>query len=102
MSKCVRRQLCSRNLGIFLFASRQEEDDLGFLGQGVRQVREQRNVSPSELATTSGVELQQIVALEAGQLDPTYELLLTLAEGLGVRASAFVIRAEELRGRIQP
>jgi hypothetical protein len=35
-------------------------------------------------------------ALEAGQLDPTYELLLALADGLDVRVSAFVIRAEAL------
>ena len=62
-------------------------------------------MSAEDLAATSDVELAQLRALEAGRVDPTYELLLTLAEALGVRASAFVIRAEALaredRARVQ-
>jgi transcriptional regulator with XRE-family HTH domain len=52
-------------------------------------------MSAEQLAGAAGVELAQVRALEAGQVDPTYELLLVLAEALGVRASAFVVRAED-------
>jgi hypothetical protein len=41
----------------------------------------------------------RIAELEAGRLDADYDLLLALAEGLGVRASAFFLRAEELGAR---
>jgi transcriptional regulator with XRE-family HTH domain len=41
-------------------------------------------------------------ALETGQLDPTYELLLALADGLGVEPSALVILAERLKESNEP
>jgi transcriptional regulator with XRE-family HTH domain len=66
------------------------------LGLAVAQIREERGTSAEQLATATGAGLAHVQALEAGRLDPTYELLLMLAEGLGVRASAFVIRAEAL------
>lgn len=50
----------------------------------------------AELASAAGVELTRLQALEAGRLDPPYELLVALAGSLGVRPSAFVIRAEAL------
>lgn len=77
--------------------SRQPEQELVLLGQAIRQVREQRGLSTGELAASLGIERERLDALEAGRLDPAYDLLLALAEGLGVRPSAFVIRAEELR-----
>ncbi len=50
----------------------------------------------AQLAAAAGVDLGRVAALEEGRLDPSYELLLALGDGLGVRASALVIRAEEL------
>ena len=76
--------------------SQPEQEDLLVLGRAIREIREQRDVTAEHLAAATDVELDQIEALEAGRVDPTYELLLALAEGLGVRASAFVIRAEAL------
>jgi transcriptional regulator with XRE-family HTH domain len=66
------------------------------LGGAVREQRERCRLSQSALAAAAGVEEQQIRALERGQLDPEYELLLALADALEVRAGALVIRAEEL------
>jgi transcriptional regulator with XRE-family HTH domain len=54
-------------------------------------------MSVVDLAAASGIEDTLIEAVERGRLDPTYERLLALAEGLGVRPSSFVIRAEELK-----
>lgn len=50
-----------------------------------------------ELARATGLSRQRIDALETGQLDPTYELLLALAEGLGVQPSALVLLSEQLK-----
>jgi transcriptional regulator with XRE-family HTH domain len=76
--------------------SQRAQQELRILGLAVAQIREEGGVSAAQLAGAAGVELARIGALEAGLLDPTYELLLVLAEALGVRASAFVIRAEAL------
>jgi transcriptional regulator with XRE-family HTH domain len=76
--------------------SQQGQQDLLVLGRAVAEIREERGVAAERLAAVTGVALARIQALESGHLDPSYELLLELAEGLGVRASAFVIRAEAL------
>jgi transcriptional regulator with XRE-family HTH domain len=76
--------------------SQREQQELLVLGRAIGQIREERDVTAEDLAAASDVELAQIRALEAGRVDPTYELLLVLAEALGIRASAFVIRAEAL------
>jgi transcriptional regulator with XRE-family HTH domain len=76
--------------------SQREQHDLRILGRAVAEIREQGAMSAERLASAAGVELAQLHALEDGRVDPTYELLLVLAETLGVRASAFVLRAEAL------
>lgn len=73
-----------------------QQDSLRCLGIAFQQVREEQGLAVSELAQASGIPQQQIRALEAGTLDPDYELLLTLADQLNLRPSAFVIRAEAL------
>jgi transcriptional regulator with XRE-family HTH domain len=59
-------------------------------------MREQRGMSADELAEAGGVHRERLDALETGQLDPTYELLVEVAEGLGAQPSALVILAEQL------
>jgi transcriptional regulator with XRE-family HTH domain len=53
-------------------------------------------MSIEELARAIDVGRRRINALETGRLDPTYELLLAVAEGLGMQPSALVTLAEEL------
>jgi transcriptional regulator with XRE-family HTH domain len=76
--------------------------DLLALGEAVKLVRERRGVSADELANTSGVPRERIAALEAGQLDPTYEQLLEIADGLSIQPSALVGLAERLRTATDP
>jgi transcriptional regulator with XRE-family HTH domain len=76
---------------------RQRQRDLLFLGQAVSQLREQQGLSTDELATATGVEQTRIQALESGRFDPSYDFLILLAEGLGIRPSRFFIRAEEIQ-----
>ncbi len=73
-----------------------EEQELRILGQAIRQTREQSGLGVQQLAEATGIEGARICQLEEGRLDPDFELLLALAHGLGVRLTAFIIRAEEL------
>jgi transcriptional regulator with XRE-family HTH domain len=66
------------------------------LGQAIREVRERQGQSVRELAAASGRSERTITRIEAGERESDYELLLALADGLGVRASVFVLRMEEL------
>jgi len=74
----------------------QKTRDLVVLGRAIGELRDQGGLSASALAAAVGVEERRIRALEAGQLDPDYELLIALAEALGVRPAELVIRAEQL------
>jgi transcriptional regulator with XRE-family HTH domain len=78
------------------------ETSLRVLGRAVRAAREQRGLSADDLAAITGMARQRVDALEAGRLDPTYELLLTLADGLSVQPSTLVALAEELKASDQP
>jgi transcriptional regulator with XRE-family HTH domain len=66
------------------------------LGRAVVLMREKRGMSAHELAEASEVQLDRLDALETGQLDPTYELLVNVTDGLGAQPSELVILAERL------
>jgi transcriptional regulator with XRE-family HTH domain len=53
-------------------------------------VREQQGVSVAELAARTNLSERRISSLEAGRLDPTYDVMIALADGIGVRVSALV------------
>jgi transcriptional regulator with XRE-family HTH domain len=73
------------------------------LGLAVRERREQRRLSQASLASALGVARQRIGALERGQLNPRYELLVALADALGVEVGELVSRAEALaREGVEP
>lgn len=76
--------------------------DLLVLGRAVRRMRERRGMSADELAGAIDIGRQRIDALETGHLDPTYELLLAVAEGLGIEPSALVTLAERLKESNEP
>ncbi len=77
--------------------SNYKEPNLVILGRAVKLIREQRGMSVEELATSSGIPSKRIGALEAGELDPTYELLVEIADGLGIQPSELITLAERLR-----
>lgn len=84
------------NWEIFLPCGGHQPTDLASLGQALRRMRERRGMSADELAAAAGTSRQRIDAIERGGLDPTYALLLALAEGLGTQPSALVKLAERL------
>jgi transcriptional regulator with XRE-family HTH domain len=66
------------------------------LGQAIREVRERQGFDVGEMAAASGISQRTITRVEAGERESDFELLLALADGLGLRPSAFFVRAEEL------
>jgi transcriptional regulator with XRE-family HTH domain len=69
--------------------------ELTRFGQSIRQVREREGISVAELATRAGVDAQQIKALEAGRFDPPFDMMIALADGIGVRLSALIPKDRE-------
>jgi ribosome-binding protein aMBF1 (putative translation factor) len=70
--------------------------ELVFLGQAIREIREQRDISLSELAGKAGVRERRLVRVEAGSLEPDYELLVKLTRALGIQPRILMRRAETL------
>jgi Helix-turn-helix domain len=68
--------------------------ELAALGRAVRGLREDRGRTLEELATAANVGPEYLAALEAGQHDPPYDVLLALADGLGVEPATLVDSAE--------
>jgi DNA-binding XRE family transcriptional regulator len=69
---------------------------LVFLGQAIGEQREQQQITVDELAGRVGVSKRRLERLEAGKVDPDYELWLALADALHVKASSLAARAREL------
>jgi transcriptional regulator with XRE-family HTH domain len=78
------------------------EPELVFLGRAIRQQREQQGITAGELAGKAGVGKRRLQRLEAGKLDPDFELMAKLADALNTRPSTFVIRAEALKAKGGP
>jgi ribosome-binding protein aMBF1 (putative translation factor) len=70
-----------------LSASGPDPGHLADLGRAVRELRVRQAVSIPDLAACLGTDAETISALECCLLDPTYELLLDLADCLDIRAA---------------
>jgi transcriptional regulator with XRE-family HTH domain len=66
------------------------DPDLIAFGRMVRAAREHKGISVAELAEAVGFKRRRLARIEAGELDPRYDGLLALADGLGVRVAAIV------------
>jgi transcriptional regulator with XRE-family HTH domain len=75
----------------------QERRQLIAFGRGVRELRDEQNISVGELAAAAGLTPRRLEAIEAGRLDPRYDVLCALAAGLGVTLPVLVGRAADLR-----
>jgi transcriptional regulator with XRE-family HTH domain len=49
-----------------------------------------KGVSVDDLAARAGIDAEQINAIEDGRLDPAFDVMIALAEGIGVRLSALI------------
>jgi DNA-binding XRE family transcriptional regulator len=69
---------------------------LVFIGQAIREARERQDITVGELASKAGISRRRLQRLEAGRVDPDYELWAALAGALGVKPSLLAVRAGEL------
>jgi DNA-binding XRE family transcriptional regulator len=60
------------------------------LGRTVRQLREQQNMTKAALADAAGITPGRLTAIEAAKLDPRWDVLLALADGLSVPCAQLV------------
>ena len=59
-------------------------DDIRALGQNVRRIRQERQLSLGALAGSTGLAKQTLANLEGGHGNPTVETLLAVARALGI------------------
>jgi transcriptional regulator with XRE-family HTH domain len=69
------------------------------LGRAFAEARREAGLTQHELADRSGVERGHIARVETGKIDPGYEIMLTMAAGIGVPLGPIFDRASELTGK---
>ncbi len=75
-----------------------DQEQLKYLGEAIRAIREEKDLTVEALATAASTTPEQLHTLESGELDPEYELLIGLADSLGVSAATLIGRAATLGG----
>jgi transcriptional regulator with XRE-family HTH domain len=71
-----------------------DDQHLVALGRTITQLREERSLSDDALASMAGIDRGDLDALEAGRLDPAFDVLLALANALGVDVVVLILRTE--------
>ncbi len=72
------------------------------LGRAVRQLRAFHAVSQEALGQRCGLHRNYIGAIERGELNPTYGVLLRLCRGLAVAPSELISLAEQRAAGLRP
>jgi len=68
------------------------------LGEAVRQLRLEAEMSQEQLAEAAGTDLTQVGGVERGVRNPSYTTLLRLAVALDTSVGEMTGRADRLRG----
>ena len=67
------------------------------LGQAIQELRIAKDWSQEELALQADVDRSYMGRLERGERNPSYEVLLQIADTLGVRGSELLAAAERFQ-----
>jgi len=68
------------------------------LGRAVRIMRATRGLSQEELGARANLHRNYIGAIERGEINPTFRVLLKLERGLAMPLSELIAKCEELAG----
>lgn len=60
------------------------------LGASVREARARRDITQEQLGHASGLHRNYIGAIERGEINPTFRILLKLADGLSMELSELI------------
>lgn len=66
---------------------RMDEEGLEMLGQRIREVRKQKNMSQEDLADVSGLALSQIGRMERGEINATLSSVFSICRALEIEVS---------------
>ncbi|HET8956177.1 MAG TPA: helix-turn-helix transcriptional regulator [Solirubrobacterales bacterium] len=69
------------------------------LGQAFAEARKGAGLTQVDLHDRSGVERRYIARVETGKIDPGYEVMQTMAAGIGLPLGPILDRASELAGK---
>ncbi len=69
------------------------------LGQAIRELRKERELSQLGLAVEANVDPGRVSRIEAGKVNPTWGTVQRLARALGVRVSELAKRVERIERR---
>ncbi len=72
------------------------------LGRALLELRARRGLSQEQLGADAGLHRNYVGALERGEINPTFRVLLKLAAGLRVPLSELVAVYERQRGTLGP
>ncbi|WP_353401491.1 helix-turn-helix domain-containing protein [Duganella hordei] len=75
------------------FSPHANQPELVALGQAVRKLRKDRNMTQEDLAHASGVNISYIGMIERGQSNPAWLTLVRLATELGVTVEGIAAEA---------
>lgn len=67
------------------------------LGDAIRQLRTEAEMSQEELAEAAGTDLTQVGGIERGVRNPSYTTLLRLAQALGTEVGELTSLADRIR-----
>jgi transcriptional regulator with XRE-family HTH domain len=68
--------------------------ELAALGAALCSARRSARLTQRTLAARAGISASHVCAIERGEADPTFDTLLDLADGLGVRLGQLFSAAE--------
>lgn len=77
----------------------QPDPSLATLGEAVKALRREKDLTQAQLAQRAGTHITYIGRIERGERNLTWTALSRVCEGLGVQRSILVGRVEELEGR---
>jgi transcriptional regulator with XRE-family HTH domain len=75
--------------------SKIQQKKLNALGQKVKDLRKERNLTLQQLAHSIGKDIQSIHRLEQGGVNPSYLYLLQICEGLEIEIADLLKGLEE-------
>ena len=67
------------------------KDKLSYLGNCIRQARNDCNLTQQDLADQSHVAIKTIQMIEKGKINPSYEILYPLIKRLGISANTNIL-----------
>lgn len=68
------------------------------LGQAIRELRHERDLTQEALAHSAGITVGHLSKIERGQSNPTWETAAAIATALGVSVAELAKAAERLNG----